>query len=258
MSQITEESLCPVIEESDIIVSDSMYAESAAESSQPSERAAYDFSAPVPVTDPVEDSYFEDALFIGDSRTQGFILYSGLAEATAYADKGLSVDKVFTKEIVHENGADYTVTDALAHHPDEYKKVYLMFGVNELGWNYPNIFQSKYRDVVHAIQQSQPHAIIYVQSILPVSREKSNSSDIYTLERVNLFNDLLKQMAEEEKVCYLNVAEGVSDEEGYLPEDASTDGVHLNKAYCQIWLEYLKNHALTEPPVVLLEDESAS
>ena len=41
------------------------------------EEPKYDFSAPVPVNDPVENSYFEDAAFIGDSRTDGFLLYSG-------------------------------------------------------------------------------------------------------------------------------------------------------------------------------------
>lgn len=218
----------------------------------------YDFAQPVPESEPVDDSYFDDALFIGDSRTQGFILYSGLANTTAYADKGLSVDKVFSKEFVHENGADYTVADTLAHHPNEYKKVYLMFGVNELGWNYPEVFQQRYREVVREVQKTQTDAVIYVQSILPVSREKSQSSDIYNMERVNLFNGLLKTMAEEEQVCYLDVAAGVADEEGYLPDDASTDGVHLNKAYCQIWLDYLKAHTVPAPPIGAASEEPAA
>ena len=29
---------------------------------------------------------------------------------------------------------------------------------------------------------------------------------------------------------------------GALPEEASTDGVHLNKEYCLKWLDYLKSH----------------
>ncbi len=49
-------------------------------------------------------------------------------------------------------------------------------------------------------------------------------------------------MAEEKQVYYLNVAEAVADDNGYLPEEASTDGVHLNKEYCAKWLDYLKSH----------------
>lgn len=190
----------------------------------------------------VDESYFDDALFIGDSRTQGFILYSGLANTTAYAGKGLAVNKISTDAVVTENGQDYTVSQALENHPGEFKKVYLMFGVNELGWSYPEKFKESYQQVVEEVKTTQPDATIYVQSILPVSKEKSNSSDVYNMERVNLFNGLLQEMAEEEGVIYLDVASSVTDSEGYLPEDASTDGVHLNKAYCQIWLQYLEEH----------------
>ena len=37
-------------------------------------------------------------------------------------------------------------------------------------------------------------------------------------------------------------AAAVADSSGYLPAEASTDGVHLNKEYCGKWLDYLKNH----------------
>ena len=34
----------------------------------------------VPEREPVEDAYFADTVFLGDSRTEGFHLYSGLKE----------------------------------------------------------------------------------------------------------------------------------------------------------------------------------
>lgn len=39
----------------------------------------YAFGTPLEESDPVEDdSFFDDAVFLGDSRTHGFQLYSGL------------------------------------------------------------------------------------------------------------------------------------------------------------------------------------
>ena len=38
--------------------------------------------APVPESEAVDDGYFADAVFIGDSRTQGLRLYSGLKDTT--------------------------------------------------------------------------------------------------------------------------------------------------------------------------------
>lgn len=244
-SSLSEENSVPV-EESSALEESSQESSSIESSEEPATAASTEESdAYAEVSDAlktVDESYFNDALFIGDSRTQGFILYSGLADTTSYAGKGLSVSKVFTDAIVTENGQDYTVSQALENHTGEFKKVYLMFGVNELGWSYPEIFRDKYRDVVQEVKKTQPDATIYVQSILPVSKEKSDSSDIYNKERIDMFNGLLKDMAAEEEVIYLDVASGVADADGYLPADASTDGVHLNKEYCQIWLQYLEEH----------------
>ena len=47
----------------------------------------------------VEDDTFSDAVFIGNSRTQGFFLYSGLTDLYVYADKGFSVNAFFTKAL---------------------------------------------------------------------------------------------------------------------------------------------------------------
>ena len=243
-SSLPEESSAPAAESSAPAESSEPSLPESAEASIPAES-----SAETPVSSEakdtmaaVDESYFDDALFIGDSRTQGFILYSGLANTTSYAGKGLAGNKISTDAVVTENGQDYTVSQALENHSGEFKKVYLMFGVNELGWSYPEKFQESYQQVVQEVKKTQPDATIYVQSILPVSKEKSDSSDIYNMERVNMFNGLLQEMAEEEGVIYLDVASSVMDSEGYLPADASTDGVHLNKEYCQIWLRYLEEH----------------
>ena len=51
-------------------------------------------------------------------------------------------------------------------------------------------------------------------------------------------------MTNDKKVFYLDVAEVMKDESGNLPVDASLDGVHLKKEYCQKWYEYLKTHTV--------------
>ena len=208
----------------------------------PNEITWTNFSQPIPEGAEVTDDYFSDAIFIGDSRTQGFILYSGLTGTTAYADRGLSVESVFTKDVIQIGDKKIPIMDALASTP--FSKVYLMLGVNELGWPYSNVFQQKYQAVVQRIKEINPDAEIYVQSILPVSKSKSDGDKIYNNPRITEYNQLIQEVAAEEEVYYLNVAEAVADEDGALPEDASTDGVHLNKPYCQKWLAYLKNHTV--------------
>ncbi|MBC8558961.1 GDSL-type esterase/lipase family protein [Fumia xinanensis] len=201
----------------------------------------YDYTASVPAGAAVDNSYFDDAVFIGDSRTQGFIIYNGLSNATTYMDKGLKVDTAFTKADIEVNGVKMSAMDALAQNKT-FKRVYVMLGVNELGWAYSDIFIEKYGELVDKIKEIKPDAEIYIQSILPVSEKKSSSDKIYNMTKINEYNSLIKKMAEDKKVYYLNVAEAVADSSGYLPAEASTDGVHLNKEYCGKWLDYLKNH----------------
>ena len=50
----------------------------------------------VRVEETVTDKYFDDALFIGDSRTEGFVLYSSLSNIKAYCSKGLSISRIYT------------------------------------------------------------------------------------------------------------------------------------------------------------------
>jgi hypothetical protein len=53
---------------------------------------------------------------------------------------------------------------------------------------------------------------------------------------------MILQLAEEKNVIFLNVGEGVADASGVLPDEASSDGIHLNKKYCIKWEEYLRAH----------------
>lgn len=187
-----------------------------------------------------DSSYFDDAVFIGDSRTEGFGMYSGLKNSVFYTEKGLMVDTIFKLKPVKSKNGKITILDALKQR--SFGKVYIMLGVNELGWVYDSIFIDKYTQLLDAIKKSQPGAVIYVQSILHVSKEKSDKDKIYNNNKINKRNKLLKKMAEDEGVVYLDVNEAVTNKEGALYADASKDGVHLNKDYCLKWKDYLMKH----------------
>ena len=188
----------------------------------------------------VADSYFDDAAFIGDSRTQGLQLYTGLPNATFYATQGLMVDTFFSKKFVKAGGGKITIPDAMKN--QTFKKVYIMLGVNELGWAYEKVFIQKYGEVVDKVKELQPDAKIYVQSILPVTKAKSDGDAIYNNTKISRYNELIEQMCRERGVTYLHVADAVGLDNGALRAGSATDGVHLNREYCYKWLDYLKTH----------------
>lgn len=82
----------------------------------------------------VDDSYFDDAVFIGDSRTVGMYEYGGLEEtSTFYASTGLTVYKMFDSAIVSVPGQKKKITVEEALSEKQFAKIYLMIGINEMG-----------------------------------------------------------------------------------------------------------------------------
>ena len=180
--------------------------------------------------------------FIGDSRTQGFIMYNGLKDVQDYSYIGLMVDTAVTKKFVKtSNGEKITLLQDMANKNIE--TVYIMLGVNELGWSYPQVFKTKYGELIDEIRKIKPNCKIYVQSIIPMTKSKSESDKIFNNKNVNTFNNLIQELAKEKNVTYLDVKSALVDANGYLPEEASSDGVHVDKEYCKKWFEYLKNNS---------------
>lgn len=202
----------------------------------------YDFSSPVPQLEAVDKSYFDDSVFIGDSITHAFLLYTGLSNAKSYAYNGLNVKSVFTKTFIDIDGETLSAVDALRK--TQFSKVYLMFGINETGWNYSSVFVEKYGELIDTIKEINPDAKIYLQSVLPVTRKVNQSHDFIRKAKIDEYNSLILRLAASKEVYYLDCQAAIADSEGYLPDDAAADGIHPNKTYCLKLLDYIMCHAI--------------
>ena len=201
----------------------------------------YNDSLYKPVEVPAELIYFSDSVFIGDSRTEGLLLYSGLPNLNGFCYKGLSVDKLSSDASIYVEGYENKMTCYDAISTTSYNSYYCMFGVNELGWVSIDAFIDNFSSMIDHIKSVNPDAIIYVESILPVSKKVSDSGDVYNQERINEFNARILEMCQTRKdVIYLDIAAAVVGEDGYLPEEASPDGIHCNADYCKRIIQYIR------------------
>ena len=187
-----------------------------------------------------EEDYYKDTVFIGDSRTQGLQINAGLTSPDFFAGRGLNVKNARTEKVVkNAAGKAVTVIDALKD--KQYKKVYICFGINELGWPYTNIFADEYQKTIDAIKKIQPNAEVVVQGILPVTEKKSKSDKIFNMKNVKKFNKVIKKMAEDNGEPYVDNSPAVANDKGYLPGDVTPDGIHMNREYCKRILAYIVN-----------------
>ncbi len=181
---------------------------------------------------------FSDACFIGDSRTVGLEMNSDKAKADFYASQGLNISTALTDAVVTlDNGNMGTVIDGASQKP--YKRIFIMFGINELGWPYPENFVSQYVELVNAVKEAQPEADIYIESVLPVSYKAAETNEVFTNENIDNFNDYVKQVAEQTGTNYLDINSYFKDDSGSLPEDAAADGIHFVRDYCLEWIDIL-------------------
>ena len=211
----------------------------------PTPTPAFDFTQPAPKTDPVDMDYFSDALFIGDSRTHGLELYSGVKGATFYVYTGLSIFGVNNPGLVTVDGQDYSIVEALEKGP-QFGKVYIAFGMNELGYYNEENYLRTFGVFIEEVKALQPNAVVYLQNLAPVDEAKCKAygqASCVTNARVEAFNQLFAQLAREHQVVLVDVYSALTAD-GPLPDDATSDGIHFNRPWYETWLTCLMEHTV--------------
>lgn len=191
----------------------------------------------------VENQYFDDAVFIGDSRTRSLQLYADLGNATFLADTGLTIYTVLDKKITPSTmTTKTTVRDYLSRH--RFKKIYLMLGVNELGTGTAASFAETYRKTLETIRELQPDAIIYVQAIIHISKAKHGEGTYINNNTIIERNEALRALADNVHIFWLDANPVLCSDNGFLIDSYTFDGVHLQAKYVSVWTDWLKQHAV--------------
>lgn len=186
-----------------------------------------------------DSSYFADALFIGDSRTEGLLLYGTLYDADFIYNKGYNVGLYFS-EAIKIGKETQTAADYLEARQGRYRDVYIGFGINETGWELDN-FIAVYTRVVKHVMNTQEQANIYLQAILPVAKSLDGNTYVNNT-MIRRFNAAIEKLADNLGIYYLDAGEAVSQADGSLPEGVAFDGIHYDRAYVAKWQDYIQTH----------------
>ncbi len=209
----------------------------------------------VPQTVPVSDDYFKDALFIGDSISKGLKMYGVVPEANVLADQNVGLDQIYNNKDVYFISAKVKTTlwKAIEKKMPNPKKIYVLLGSNGIP-GYENEHHMKfYNDLVDKLKEKFPDAVIYIQSITPITKNSTYIRKTFSTAKINGFNNMILKMAEEKSVYHLNIQEVLMDKNGYLKaEYAATDGIHLKKEGHAAVYEYYKNHTVTKDGVATI------
>ncbi len=194
----------------------------------------------------VDDDYFNDALFIGDSRTVGLSEYCEPLDerATFYAKVSLTIYTVMNKQFISDGDRKISVEQALSE--NQYGKIYLMLGINEMGTGTTETFTEAYKEVVDRIRELQPDAMIFIQGIMHVTEKKSSTDKYFNNARVDERNEAISKLADNKTVFYMDMNEAVDDGKGNLDSSLTFDDVHLKASSYQRWYEFLLEHGIVK------------
>jgi hypothetical protein len=191
----------------------------------------------------VDDSYFSDALFIGDSRTVGIHEYGKLTTPDYFCSNGLSSYTILKENINVKGFGKTTLGNLLSK--KTYGKIYIMIGVNELG-NVMDELATKMNDLITAVRKAQPNAIIYLQGNLHVTAARANTDKYINNVRMNELNSIIASHADNKKTFYIDPNILFDDENGNLRQDYSADNSHIYAKYYVIWTDWLKTKAIKQ------------
>lgn len=191
----------------------------------------------------VEEDYFTDAAFIGDSRTLGISDYAKL-DADFYCESGMTIYKLLGEKGIKNprTGEKVNLNDVLQQ--KEYGKIYIMLGMNELGYRNTEYFYEKYKEVVEQIREWQPQAVIFIMANLHVSREKNNPDTEFNNININAKNSAIANLADGINVFYIDSNPLFVDEGGFLKAELTFDGVHLYANSYSVWRDFLMEHGV--------------
>lgn len=209
-------------------------------------QASYQWGTPLAQTEVVEDTFFDSVVFLGDSRTEGLQLFGGLRRGTYFWARGMTVFRVDDPKyaIFDVDGESLTMVGALGK--KEYTAVYIMVGVNELGYM-ASSYEENLAIFIDKVLAAQPNAVIYLQILPPVNEEVAAASGLAPyINNTNIgkFNDAIIRVAAEKKVVLLDTAEAYRDENGNLPADLASDGCHFVFSGYARWVDYLRCHVM--------------
>lgn len=200
----------------------------------------YDYETPVAQSEEIEDAYFSDTLFGGDSRMGSLFLFSDLGErgAEIHYVTSLSLWRIYDMEM---ETAEKTLYDIMME--TGRSSIYLLIGINEIRSGDFTAWTEEYRALIQEVREKHPKADIYL--ILSYHPEEiSGLDDAELSDHLRMENDGLISIAKSEHVYYLNPDEALSGSDGVVRTDIVWDGLHLNEEGSQMFADFIATHVV--------------
>ncbi len=177
-----------------------------------------------------------DMIFIGDSIVEYYPLQELLGTAKTIVNRGI---RGYQTGLLLDNLDAHLYGDAV-------DQIVLLIGTNDIGKDIPmNEALDNLERVIQSINRDYPLSQIKLLSILPVNEGEKYKQTVYirTNEKIREWNQAYEALASAYmQVDFVPIYDSLTDSEGQLKKDYTTDGLHLSVAGYQALSEALKEY----------------
>ena len=167
----------------------------------------------------------------------GLANYASIENANYFAAIGMSVYNVMKDRVSIPQIGKVTLEELLNY--KKYDIIYVMLGVNELGYVFEQTLD-RYEKLVEYVMQVQPDAIVILMANIYVTSERSETDKYINNPAIDRFNEATAKLTDNKTVFYLDANILFDDENGNLAKEKSADSAHLKAKYCVQWAEWLE------------------
>ena len=177
-----------------------------------------------------------DMIFIGDSIVEYYPLQELLGTAKTIVNRGI---RGYQTGLLLDNLDAHLYGDAV-------DQIVLLIGTNDIGKDIPmNDALDNLEGVIQSLNRDCPLSQIKLVSILPVNEGEEYKQTVYirTNEKIREWNQAYEALASAYmQVDFVPIYDSLTDSEGQLKKDYTTDGLHLSVAGYQALSEALKEY----------------
>lgn len=203
------------------------------------------------------DEWFNGSVMVGDSLTAGFsgyvqneryLKHPCLGDMKIVSASALTLKKALEcEQKIRNRELKYrtrymTICEVVA--ATEPTRLFINLGVSDVRWYTPEQFIEAYDTLIEIIKAQTPDIEIYIHSIVPMIESYAHSVNVTAEQNIEI-NEYLKDYCNEKGYGYIEIADPVRDENGYLARDCSASDYrfHLNKKGKEFWVRSLREMA---------------
>lgn len=207
----------------------------------------YDSPALLPESEPMDEDYIKDTVFLCDS-TLYWLKRDLVSPEQIWTGKEYTQTLAFQstfKILDPYDNIERPIREVVELHKP--KRMIITLGINGLSFMSYDEVREEYLDLVTDIKEISPKTDLILQSILPMNRDmfRWSNADVNN-EKITKANSIILDIAEETGCKYLDTFSVFIGEDGYAKKELFKDGLHPTDAGLQLIIDYINNHGHIE------------